>query len=436
LQSEIAQEIALELQVEIAPEELTRIATVPTENQEAYDLYLKGVGRLEAGLRSALLEGENAFPEAISLFGEGVRLDPGFGLAYAKLAHAHLCMRWYGFDPSEARVELARHALDQALTLTPDLGQTYYALGYFRYWVDLNFEGALEAFEAARQRLPGDLRTVQAFAPVYRRQGRFLEAAQIFEEVFRLSPRDPTLAAELSLTFAAMRKDEDAARWAERSINLGMGSFAFRLAALAYSKQGKIEEAQAVLTRAPDSTSGPVIDAGFWVEAYAGDYEAAAAWLSRAPGPIFEIQKDRNLVAVYWGRLHQWAGEPDLARQAFRQAVMEYRARGQGGPGLAISLAWLGERDAALAQIDSILTVWRASPDLYQRPIPFEGMAVVSLLLGDHDAAMEVLEELMGMEYTRPITVHDLRLDPTWDPLRDHPRFQALLDRYADDVVH
>jgi hypothetical protein len=53
---------------------------------------------------------------------------------------------------------------------------------------------------------------------------------------------------------------------------------------------------------------------------------------------------------------------------------------------------------------------------------------------GDHDAALDEIEWQLG----RPswLTVHTLQLDPRWDPLRDHPRFQALLEEYADDVEH
>jgi hypothetical protein len=40
----------------------------------------------------------------------------------------------------------------------------------------------------------------------------------------------------------------------------------------------------------------------------------------------------------------------------------------------------------------------------------------------------------MGMTYNWALTVHDLRLDPTWDPLREKARFLALIEEYAADV--
>jgi serine/threonine-protein kinase len=73
---------------------------------------------------------------------------------------------------------------------------------------------------------------------------------------------------------------------------------------------------------------------------------------------------------------------------------------------------------------------------MYWGPVPFNRMATVWVLLGEYERAIDVLEALMGMEYLPALTVADLRLDPTWDPLRDHPRFQALLERYRDDVEH
>jgi len=61
---------------------------------------------------------------------------------------------------------------------------------------------------------------------------------------------------------------------------------------------------------------------------------------------------------------------------------------------------------------------------------------VVRILLGDHEAAIGLLEELLTMDYAEALTVADLRLDPTYDPLRGNPRFLALIDRSAEAVEH
>jgi tetratricopeptide (TPR) repeat protein len=269
---------------------------------------------------------------------------------------------------------------------------------------------------------------------VRRRQGLYPEAVGILEEVFSQSPRAEALANDISLTYGAIRRNEEAAAWAERAILLGGAPSAYQRAARAYLRQGDVERARAVLSRAQDSASAFVIDAGFWTEAYGRDFDAAASWLRKAPGPILEFQATRIPAALYWARLHEWAGRPNEAREAFQQAVTELRARDQGGRFLAMAYAGLGQRDSALAEIDATVREWRAVPDPFDRPIPFPEMAVVRVLLGDHDAAVDLLEDLLVSEYDFALTVADLRLDPTWDRLRDYPRFRALLERYGDDV--
>ncbi len=65
--------------------------------------------------------------------------------------------------------------------------------------------------------------------------------------------------------------------------------------------------------------------------------------------------------------------------------------------------------------------------DAYNSAVRHEDLARILVRVGEHDAAVEVLEDLLG----RPalITPHELRLDPRFDPIRDDPRFQELADR-------
>jgi serine/threonine-protein kinase len=54
--------------------------------------------------------------------------------------------------------------------------------------------------------------------------------------------------------------------------------------------------------------------------------------------------------------------------------------------------------------------------------------------IGDLDAAIDQLEIVLSVPSI--MTSRLLAVDPIWDPLREHPRFQSLLENYADDVEH
>jgi len=434
IQTEIVSTVTDSVRAVVTPEELSRISLLPTDNSEAYDLYVRGVGRWETGMASSTMYEVESFHQAVDLLQEAVGLDPDFGLAYAKLCHYHLGLWWYGLDRNRDRVESARQALEQAVNLAPDLGETLFVQGLFRYWAERDYDGALEALEAARQRFPGDPDPPEFIGFVKRRQGRFLESARIHEVLFLLNPRNADLAHNLSMTFGAMRQNEESAEWAERAMELGYGSLAAQDAAYAHLRMGNVDQARATFSSSPDSIDANVVQTGFWIEAYARDFDAAASWLGRAPAPFFDTQFTRLPVSLYRARLHQWTGRSEQAREAFSQALQELEDIGWEGGSRAVAYAGLGDRDAALAQIEAETAERRSEPDLFDQTIPFKEMALVQVLLGEHDAAINILTELMTMEYNAALTVVDLRLDPTWDPLRDHPRFQALLEEYADDV--
>jgi serine/threonine-protein kinase len=95
---------------------------------------------------------------------------------------------------------------------------------------------------------------------------------------------------------------------------------------------------------------------------------------------------------------------------------------------LAKVLAFLGEKDPALAEALRASELQPESKDAVDGPEITEGVAQVYTTLGDNDRAIEILDGLLN----RPsyVTVQDLRVNPIWDPLRNDPRFQALIDRH------
>ena len=84
--------------------------------------------------------------------------------------------------------------------------------------------------------------------------------------------------------------------------------------------------------------------------------------------------------------------------------------------------------EAALREAEAALELYPEATDEWNRYAPTNFICDVYILAGEYDAAIDQIEALLSTP--SPYTTVQLRLEPFWDPLRDHPRFQALLDKY------
>ncbi len=87
--------------------------------------------------------------------------------------------------------------------------------------------------------------------------------------------------------------------------------------------------------------------------------------------------------------------------------------------------ARLGQADAAIRE--GRMAVDLTAKDRFDGPQAEENLARVYARLGRADDAVDLLEKLLRMSYKDAVTVTGLRLNEVWDPIRDDPRFQALL---------
>ena len=96
---------------------------------------------------------------------------------------------------------------------------------------------------------------------------------------------------------------------------------------------------------------------------------------------------------------------------------------------LAKTLAFLGEKEGAIAEARRAADLRPESRDAFGGPEITEGVAEVHAVLGDNDRALQILDGLLS----RPsgVTVQGLKVNPIWDPLRSDPRFQALIEKYG-----
>ncbi len=192
LQGELASEIATELRATLSPEEKGLVETKPTENPDAYVLYLKARGYESNPDR--LYED---FKLAEGLYSEAIQHDPSFALARARLA-ATLARIYHWFAPSEELKTRIKQTAEKALESKPDLGEGHLALGLYYYWVEANYDRALEQLRLAAAALPNDSEIGYVSAAIRRRQGKWSENPPMGSSTIGRSPGRCTIASSCS----------------------------------------------------------------------------------------------------------------------------------------------------------------------------------------------------------------------------------------------
>ncbi len=96
---------------------------------------------------------------------------------------------------------------------------------------------------------------------------------------------------------------------------------------------------------------------------------------------------------------------------------------------LALILAGLGEKEAAIAEGKRAVELLPESQDAFDGPKTTVALAQIYAWTGENDQALQLLDR--SLSTPNGVTVPILKLDPIWDPLRSDPRFQALIDKYA-----
>src|SRR5437870_3138952 len=210
IQRELAQAIADQLQAKLSPQEKARVEEIPTANTDAYVYYLRA-NQIERN-PDTLLED---YKIAEGLFVQAIELDPNFALAHARLASIHAEIFHY-YEPTETRRTRARAEAETALRLEPNLAEAHFALGQCIYWIDRDYERALEQFELASRLSPSNGDARRLIAAIRRREGKWEEALDAYERVAELDPQNPNTVREVLFTYTSMRRWRVAAQWVER----------------------------------------------------------------------------------------------------------------------------------------------------------------------------------------------------------------------------
>src|SRR5262249_21529727 len=435
IQSEIARTIADQLQANLSPNEKNAIERSPTTDIAAFDLYTRAnnllvmIGRTKAELL-----------EAVDLLNQAVAHDPSFFDAYCQLASAHDFIYFVGHDPTSARLASAEAAIHAAARLRPDAGETHLARAQNLYYGYRDYNGALAELEVARQTLPNDFRIPQLMAYIQRRQGHWEESTRNLAHAVELNPRDMDTRANILTNYAYLRRYADVRSALASTLAVFPNDLSTRLWQAAVEFQVKADTRplhqtlDSVRSINPAATS--TIAQALWLVCALAERDAIAAKNALDASGEKRISLGHEVFfsrSFIEGLIARMAKDEAKARSAFVAARAEQEKIIQAQPNDSRALCLLGLIDAGLRRKEEALREGRHAVELL--PVEKDAMvgvalvehlAIIAAWVGDKDLAFEQLDSIIR----RPsfVTYGELKLMPFWDPLRGDPRFEKIVE--------
>ena len=430
IQTDLAQQIVRELQAKLSPMEKAQIEHRPTENGEAYLAFMQGHEILNRPdkFRSNTDKAEQFFEEA-------TKLDPNFAGAFAALARVHE-WSYRDYDPTPARKEKARVAAETAIRLQPDLPEAHLAMGFYYYYCERDYQGALKEFAIAKLSLPNSADVHMAIGAIERRQGKWKESTANMERAASLSPKDAWVLQNLADNYYANRNFETAEKIFDRAIEAAPQSLGPRAekARLVLDWKGDLSAMEQELTQVPAGVDpdGLVTFSRLQLLLLQRKFPEAIALLNQSPQDVFHYDKPREF---FEGAIYTFLNDKEKAVSAFERArpIAEKAVRESPNDAsrhiiLGMILAGLGEKELAIVEGKRAVELLPESEDALDGPKTTVALAQIYTWTGETDQALQLLER--SLNTPSGVTVPSLRLDPMWDPLRSDPRFQALIDRH------
>jgi len=471
IQSEIVETIAVQLAATLTPEQRRRINAQPTASMEAYKAYMRGKNSRATASFQALGEAEQQFRRAIEL-------DPDYVLARIGLADVIRQMALSGAITVEEAAGKGRAHIDYALELDPDSG---YAQAVMAMYEDQVGEpGAEDRFKRALVLNPNSVDVLQLFAIYLRKNGRHQQAIDVVLQALELDPLSVLLFHDLGRSYVALGQF---AKGREAFLRISQinpdNPYAAHGAAMATVMGGQIVEAGywSDAAAAMDSQDYENPSSSVFIYASIGNLEMAARKVDEAlelgpdqPYPLaaqvfyyrMSDQQDKAL-AVARGALaaqldDRWGSDGTFLRTVrdealrigdYREALAWYRQRVpelfddpaqfderniEKAADLAHLLQAAGQQEEARRILEDVVVRYDEMYSIGAANWPLGSAKAQALaLLGEPDEAVAELSRIIKDGW-RLRWRFNTELNPSFDTIRDDPRFRSLIAEIESDI--
>jgi TolB-like protein/Flp pilus assembly protein TadD len=449
VESEVAQEIADALQAKLSPSQSKALATAPTRDTEAYDLFLKG--EYEERQAESAVNAE-LFDRAAMFYRQALRRDQNFALAYARLARSELYRHWFVSNLTSAELAEVKSNIERALAIAPASPDAHLVLALFYYWGYRDYNPALKELDRTVELQPNNADAQATFAYIYRRRGEWKQSLGAAERAVELDPLDPSIPGNIGTTYVALRRWSDAEHAATRALALDPhNALSLNLLAATYiNSSGDIRRARRALEGVPveselsvtpnRGTISNIIGPRAYLDIFEKHFtDALKAWdvpPSNIPEAHLRQLEARVGTQVLAGQGAAAKSECEQAR-ALLEARLAKRAEDRNS---LTALAWvyvcLGRNADALRVARQAADLLPIEKDALAGPLFLAGLAEIEARTGRTEEAVKILRQLITAPAGQVVSVARLKIDPVWDPICDDPGFQKLLSEPEPATVY
>ena len=439
LQSEIAATVAEALNLKLVKSEQKSLESNITNNSAAYDTYLK------ARYYSQDIHSEKNSRIAVELLENAIKLDSSFAAAYAALSTVHSNMYWSYFERTNENLRRSKVNAQKALLINSDLAEAHVAMGDYYYHGILDYESALHEYEKAISLNPNLVDSYNGIAFVLRRQGKMRKTIEYLEKTFELDPRDYITVLSIGETYNLLREYEKSIPYFDKANLLAPEAIPpYETKARSYLLAvGDTQKARSIIQNARERKIG--LDSYlfsvslYYCDILDRDFNAALKQIKGVketddqyyykPEDLYLAEAYRFLKNSTLAEKHFLAAKK-LLEEKIKQNPQDSRLYTSRG----IACAGLGEKETAIREGKHGYELLPISREAWRGSFRLLDLAKIYTMVGEPDLAIQALDELLSRP-TDAISIALLKIDPTWDALRENPKFQEILQNYSKEII-
>ncbi|MBU8934289.1 MAG: protein kinase [candidate division Zixibacteria bacterium] len=369
VQTDIAAQIVNALDITLLKPERQKLDSKPTENIEAYGLYLRGIDYLRRGIGN-----ERDLLSAVEMFEKAVDLDSSFALAFTSLSYAHTTLSLLSVMIEE-HSQKAKEAIYKALQLAPSLPEAHLTLGYYHNLVEQDYDRALAEFEIARMDMANHSDLYSMIALVQKRQGEWNKSLANNLKAVTLDPRSAEKNRDVATGYLILEQYSEAEFYMDRSISLAPdNSFLYWAKLSLYLLWGNEKKARDVLEQLPENIEPADV---LWYDRYFG-VDGLGLWrfeltdqspsqLAKRVSSSYSGSK-RHAYYLSMAQIYDLMNQPDSSRVYYDSARTFIEVKIQEGhddfhlhTDLGLVYAFLGLGDKAVYECERAMEMMPAS---------------------------------------------------------------------------